>query len=59
MQVTKVADIFSPILHLLTLKETDQKAAVDAAQRLQEWISKSNRLTLDEGLEEGDILEDD
>ena len=48
MQITKVADIFSPILHLLTLKETDQKAAVDAAQRFQEWLSKSNRLAPDE-----------
>ena len=59
MQISKVADIFSPILHLLTLKETDQKAAVDAAQRFQEWLSKSNRLALDEDLEEGDILEED
>ena len=32
---------------------------MDAAQRFQEWLSKSNRLALDEDLEEGDALEED
>ena len=59
MQITKVADIFSPIFHLLALKETDEKAAVEAAKKFQEWLSRSSRPDADKDLEEGDALEED
>ena len=59
MQITKVADIFSPIFHLLALKETDEKAAAEAAGKFQAWLSKRNCPDAEEDLEEGDALEKD
>ena len=59
MQITKVADIFSPIFHLLALKESDEKAAAEAAGKFQAWLSKRASPADEEDMEEGDALEVD
>ena len=59
MQITKVADIFSPIFHLLALKESDEKAAAEAAGKFQAWLSKRASPDDEEDMEEGDALEVD
>ena len=58
MRVTKVKDIFAPIMHLLALKEVDEKAALSAAERFQKWMNnKSNNSDLEVDLKMGDDLE--
>ena len=58
MRVTKVKDIFAPIMHLLALKEKDEVAAVSAAERFQKWLSnKNNKNDLEADLKMGDELE--
>ena len=59
MRISQVADLFTPIMHILRLKLDDEEKALVAAEKFQAWMKDGTPRGIPGDLDLGDIVEEE